>query len=92
MEVCKMREEIKNSSRKRIGYIEDGLYGKKIVLDDKAHKLGEIREEYGGKLVVYDWMLHRLGHWDNRNDITYDKNGRRIGKGNLLLNFLFDNL
>ena len=87
-----MREEIKNSSRKRIGYIEDGPYGKKIILDDKALKLGEIREEYGGKLAVYDRMLHRLGHWDNRNDVTYDKNGRRIGNGNLLLNFLFENL
>lgn len=91
MEECKMREEIKDSSRRRVGYIEDALYGKKNILDDRGHKLGEIRTE-AGKLWAYDAMLHRLGYWDQSINTTRDTAGRTIGKGNLLLNFFFKNL
>ncbi len=86
-----MREEIKDSSRRRVGYIEDGSYGKKIILDDRGHKLGELRTE-SGKLWAYDAQLHRLGYWDQSGNTTRNTVGQMIGKGNLLLDFFFKNL
>ena len=40
-----MREEIKDSRGKRIGYIENALYEKKNILDAQGRPLGQIRPE-----------------------------------------------
>lgn len=86
-----MREEIKDSSRKRIGYIEDGSYGKKNILDAQGHPLGQIRPE-GNNLGAYDKAGRKLGYWYKDFDTTHTLAGKKIGKGNLLLNLFFDNL
>ncbi len=83
-----MREEIKDSRGKRIGYIEDATYGKKNVLDLQGHILGQIRPE-GNRLAAYDKVSRKFGYWDKYSDTTYTLAGIKIGKGNLLLSFFF---
>ena len=90
MEECKMREEIKDSRGKRIGYIEDALYEKKNILDAQGRPLGQIRPE-GNRLAAYDKAGRKLGYWDKYFDTTYTLAGIKIGKGNLLLDFFFKN-
>ncbi len=90
MEECKMREEIKNSSRRTIGYIEKLSGGRTEVREKNFNKLGEIREE-GEKLVAYDRHFSRMGYWQKRDDTTYDRTHRKIGKGNLLIDLYFNN-
>lgn len=83
-----MREEIKDSRRMRIGYIDKQLNGRITVYDKMNRRLGEIKPE-GSYLVAYDSMNRRMAKWNERDDTTYDTMNRRMGKGNLLIDLYF---
>lgn len=55
--------------------------------NNNGHLLGKIVEE-GGKLVIKDPNGHSKGKYDPKTNETYDMNGHRIGKGNLLTTLL----
>lgn len=83
-----MREEIKDSRRNRIGYIDRQLNGKCTLYDKMNARIGEMRPN-GHRLEAYDKTGKRLGYWDETNDTTYDARGSRLGKGNMLMGFFF---
>ncbi len=83
-----MKEEIKDSRRQRIGYIDRQLNGKSTVYDKMNMRIGEIKPE-GHRLVAYNKMNLRMGYWDENSDATFDKNNHRIAKGNVLLDMYF---
>lgn len=85
-----MRENIKDKRGMKIGSYESFLNGKTIVYDKMGRKLGEIRPE-GSYLVAYDSRGIKMAKWNERDDWTYDKNNRRICKGNVLLDMYFEN-
>lgn len=83
-----MREEIKDSRRNRIGYIDRQLNGKCTIFDRMNSRIGEIRPN-GHRLEAYDKLGKKLGYWDETNDTTYDARNSRLGKGNMLMGFFF---
>ncbi len=83
-----MKEEIKDSRRQKIGYIDRQLNGKSTIYDKMSSRLGEIKPE-GHRLVAYNKIGQKLGYWDENSDATFDKIGRRIAKGNVLLDMYF---
>jgi hypothetical protein len=42
-----------------------------------------------GNLIAYDKMNRKLAVYDSKQNYTKDTKGRRLGKGNLLLNVFF---
>jgi hypothetical protein len=84
-----MREVIKDKRGFKIGSYDKQLNGKMIVYDKSGFKIGEIRPE-GTYLVAYDKKFIKMAKWNERDDYTYDKSNRRIGKGNLLLGMYFE--
>ncbi len=83
-----MREEIKDERRQRIGYVDRQLNGKVTIYDKMNMRLGEIRPE-GRRLVAYDKMNRKIAYWDETNDSTFEPNGRKITKGNILVGMYF---
>ncbi len=83
-----MREEIKDSKRQRIGYIDRQLNGKITIYDKTNFKIGDIRPE-GKKLVAYDKKGFKFAYWDENQDATFDKSFRKISKGNILVELFF---
>lgn len=83
-----MREEIKDSRRMRIGYIDKQLNGRITVYDKNFVRLGEIKPE-GSYLVAYDKAYRKMALWKENDDTTYDTSYRKIGKGNLLIDMYF---
>lgn len=83
-----MREEIKDSRRMKIGYIDKHLNGTITVYDKNYRKLGEIKPN-GNYLVAYDSSYRKMAMWKENDDTTYDTSYRRIGKGNMLIDLYF---
>ena len=84
-----MRETIKDNRGMKIGSYESFLNGKTIVYDKNGAKLGEIRPE-GSFLVAYNKNGIKMAKWNEKDDCTYDKNNRKLGKGNMLLGMFFN--
>ena len=84
-----MREDIKDSRKQKIGSIDTQLNGKSTIYNKMGSKLGEIRPE-GRRLVAYDKMGRKMAYWDETNDTTFEPNGRKISKGNLLVGMYFE--
>ena len=82
------REPILYARKNRIGYIETSITGRSIIRDKMNRKIGELKPS-GNRIVAYDGMLHKLGYYDKFRDATFDTMNKKIGKGNLLLNFFF---
>ncbi len=83
-----MREDIKNSRNQKIGSIDKQLNGRITIYDKIGSRIGEIKPE-GHKLVAYDKASRRIAYWDENNDTTFEPNGRRISKGNILIGMYF---
>lgn len=83
-----MKEEIKDSRRQKIGYIDKQLNGRSTIYDKTSTRLGEIKPE-GHRLVAYNKTSQRMGYWDEISDATFDKSGRRLAKGNTLLSMYY---
>ncbi len=83
------REPILDAKKKRIGYIETtSSMGRTIIRDQVNRIKGELRTS-GNKIEAFDASHQRLGYYDKLRDETFDRSNKRLGKGNLLLNFFF---
>ncbi len=83
-----MRKDIKDNRNMKIGSIDERLNGQTIIYDKLGAKIGEIRPE-NNRLVAYDKLGRRLAYWDENNDTTWEPNGRKMAKGNVLLGLFF---
>lgn len=83
-----MKEAIRDKRRMIIGYVDKKLNGEYIIYNKSNLRLG-IMKPSGSKLYAFDKSNRRLGYWDERTNTTYDKNNKRMGKGNLLIGFYF---
>ncbi len=84
-----MKETIKDKRGMKIGSYDKQLNGRIVVYDKSGIKIGEIKPE-GTYLVAYDKRHMKMAKWNERDDCTYDKNNRKIGKGNMLLGMYFE--
>ena len=83
-----MRQIIKDNRGMKIGSYESFSNGKTIVYDKNGAKLGEIRPE-GNSLVAHNKIGVKIAKWNEKDDCTYDKMNKKLGKGNLLLEMYF---
>lgn len=74
----------------RYGKITTDSRGDSTVYDGRNVKLGKISEDASGKLTAYDSRNVRLATYDPRMNVTKDKLGRTLGKGDLLLSLFFN--
>ena len=83
-----MREDIRDSRRNKIGSIDTQLNGKSTIYNKMGVKIGEIRPN-GRKLEAFDKLGRKMAYWDETNDTTYDRMGKKITKGNILVGLFF---
>lgn len=83
-----MRQTLKDNRGMKIGSIDRHLNGRITVYDKIGSKIGEIRPQ-GKELIAYDKRGIKIAKWKETDDCTYDKNNRKIGKGDLLLDLYF---
>ncbi len=83
-----MKEDIRDNRNQRIGEIDRQSNGRIAVFDKMGTRLGEIKPE-GSKMVAFDKMGRRMANWDDKRDETVAPNGKKIGKGNLLVSLYF---
>ncbi len=83
-----MRQDLKNNRNQKIGSIDTQLNGKSIIYNKMGAKIGEIRPN-GHRLIAFDKLGRKMAFWDENTDITYEPNGRKIAKGNLLVGLYF---
>jgi hypothetical protein len=73
----KKREEVKRVNRFR-----------EVIRDTSGQKIGEIREISSGRLEARDRHGRLVGRYDPRSNITRDRNGRLMTRGNTLTGLL----
>ena len=59
-----------------------------ILKDAKGKVIGKIWTSGHGVQELKDYKGKKLGYYDPRTGITKTSNGRKVGKGNLLLTLL----
>lgn len=85
-----MNEQILKDKRGiRYGKISAESNGNSIIYDKLNNRLGTIKVDSSSHYIAYDKMNRKLATYDIRLDVTKDTMGRKIGKGNMLLNFFF---
>lgn len=82
------KEAIKDKRGLTLGYVETFLNGTAKVYDKQHRRIGEIKPQ-GNQLIAYDASFRRIAYWKETSNETYDKMGRRIGKGNILIELYF---
>ena len=82
------KEKLTDRSGKTIGYIEKFLNGTAKVYDAQSRRIGELKPQ-GKQLIAYDSSSRKLGYWDETRNVTFDKMGRKIGNGNMLVALYF---
>ena len=82
------REPILDAKKKKIGYIETRPNGNSVITDIHFRKLGELKVS-GNRIEAYNAKFQKLGYYDKPHDATFDRSFKKLGKGNLLLNFFF---
>lgn len=86
-----MQEEILKDKRgMRIGKISTDSRGVSTIYNKINQKLGTIKIEASGKKIAYDRVNKKIAIYDMKNDVTKDSMNRKIGNGNLLLDFYFE--
>lgn len=86
-----MSEQILRDKRGvRYGKITTDSRGDSTIYDERNVRLGKISEDSSGKLNAYDARSVRLATYDPRMNVTKDKLGRTLGKGDLLLSVFFN--
>lgn len=83
-----MREDIKDNRNQKIGSIDSQLNGRSTIYNKMGSRIGEIRPN-GHRLEAFDKTGRKIAYWDENNDTTYEPNGRKIDKGNLLIGMFF---
>ena len=61
---------------------------KQYLKDGKGRILGWIEDSVNGKMYIRDWLGHICGWYKTASNTTYDKFGRLVGRGNLLISLL----
>lgn len=74
----------------RYGRVSTDTRGNAIIYDKMNIRLGTIKIDSMGKLTAFDKMSRTIAVYDPKADLTKDKIGRRIGKGNTLLDLFFE--
>ena len=59
----------------------------RVLKDNHGIKIGEIRVS-GSKQIIFDSSGRKMGEYDEDTDMTKDRNGRKVGSGNLLSSLL----
>ena len=62
------------------------------LYDSDMQLIGYTPTGVTGKITVYDSDYRMLGYYNPESDKTYDKDRRLVGKGNLITNFLGNNI
>ena len=62
------------------------------LYDSDMQLIGYTSTGATGKITVYDSNYRMLGYYNPESDKTYDKDRRLVGKGNLITNFLGNNI
>ena len=83
-----MREDIKDNRNQKIGSIDSQPNGRSTIYNKMGSRIGEIRPN-GHRLEAFDKTGRKIAYWDENNDTTYEPNGRKIDKGNLLIGMFF---
>ena len=56
--------------------------------DKNGHLIGKIKTKPDGTQEIRDKNGHYLGKYNPKTNFTYDKNGHKVGSGNLLSSLL----
>lgn len=83
-----LKERLKDKSGRTIGYVETALNNNTKVFNEKNIRIGEIKPQ-GNRLIAYNKMNQQIAYWDQSRNVTFDKMGRKIGSGNILLTLFF---
>ena len=59
------------------------------VFDGKSRKVGHYNDT-GNVVYAHDNSGRNIGKYQPSSDTTFDKNGRRYGKGNLVTSLIMD--
>ena len=82
------KEKIKDKRGCTLGSVETFLNGTAKVYDNKNIRIGELKPQ-GKQIIAYSKTAQKIAYWDESRNITFDKMGRKIGNGNLLLEIFF---
>jgi hypothetical protein len=63
------------------------MKGVDVLRDQYGNRMGEIQFD-GSKQVLVDRYFVRLGSYDWHDDLTRDRYGNVVGRGNVLASFL----
>lgn len=77
------------SGIKIIGYTDE-FAGKIKVYDDRRKQIGEITK-FGTKYTAKDTHLKVIAIYEERYDQTTDFYGKKLGKGNMLIELIIKN-
>ena len=61
---------------------------KQYLRDKRGRILGWLDDGVGSKMCIRDWQGKIWGWYDPKTDFTRDKQGRIVGRGNLLATLL----
>lgn len=85
-----MNEQVlKDKKGIKYGKISSDSKGNSTIYDKMSIKLGTIKVDSLSHLIAYDKMNRKLATYDPKADVTKDPMGRKLGKGNMLINFYF---
>jgi hypothetical protein len=87
-ETAMAKETLKDKRGQTFGYIDTSLNGTARIYDKQNRKIGELKPQ-GKQLIAYDHSLKKIAYWDENRNITFDKMGRKISNGNILISLYF---
>lgn len=82
------KEKLKDERGRTIGYVETTLNNQTKVYNAQSIKVGEIKPQ-GNRLIAYNKMNQQIAYWDQSRKATFDKMGRKISNGNVLITLFF---
>lgn len=82
-------EILKDKRGIKYGKISTDPRGNATIFDKLDRKLGSIKTDAAGNHVAYDKTNNKMAVYDPRNDITKNKIGNRVAKGNVLVDLFF---
>ncbi len=85
-----MKQEIKDGRNQRIGYMDEYVRGRIKISDKNNNTLGELRVQTNGDVEAFK-NTNKLGFYDKSLDCTFDNRNNKIGKGDLTMQFFFNN-
>lgn len=84
------KEILKNKKGLRIGYVSRDSKGNATIYDKHNKRLGVVKIDSSGNQTAYDNTSNRMAVYNLRSNVTKDRIGRTIGRGNVLVNLYFE--